>query len=703
MRFIAALIVLLLFAGCKKDSKTEWDSELLAPIARTSLSIENLVRDSLAKVNGDDYVTLVYNATIYELNLADQLIKIPDTSIFQKITVDSLLLPQTYIDYVSTLGALATNLKLSADPAQKFLGSYIINNHGNVTTIAALNGFTTSPFSFDGSNYFQTLELSQGNLDFWLINHLPIPITNITFEIRNAVSNTLILTDNIPYIPAYDSIYKVYDLSGKTIDGSLNFQITNFNSPGSTGPVLIDTNDYIRLKGRIFNIKAKRAIACFPSQDLISTDQEITQSIGERKFTYVDCKSGELEVDISSSIQEKLRLTYKLKGAYNIFGRGIQAISDIPPALNGVPQTITQTYDLSGFAINLTGSDGSKFNTYTQIILAHIDSTGILREITSDDSLFIIYKLKNIKPNYIKGYAGRDTILFAGSSPFSFSNLFSGNAPNALDFKTVDVSLEVDNGLGVDGNIRINSLSSTNANGNKVTLFDNSPNSILGKTLNINRATDFPLIPAKQEFSINSTSSNIKDFLINLPNQVDYDIEIKTNPGGNKFTYDDFAYLDSKLKVNLNLSIPLDVKADNLKLRDTFDFKLGNSPKEIDNINDGILYLITYNKFPMQAKLNLIAYDSLGNVLDTLLNNIYVPAAETDQNCRANTAKKSVIPINLPTERIKNLFNVRKAVLTATFDTKTNNPVCDGNYYKIYFDYKLDAKITAHFNYRLKL
>jgi hypothetical protein len=704
MRLVTLLsLLILLISGCKKESKTEWDSELLAPIARTTLSIENLVKDSLARVNGDDYVTLVYNATIYELNLADQLIKIPDTSILQKITVDSLMLSQTYIIYKTSLGAIAANLIASPDGAQQFLGNYIMNNHGNTANIAPINGFSTAPFAFDGTSYFQTLELSQGNLEFWLVNHLPIPITNVNFEIRNASSNTLVLSDNIPYVPAYDSIYKLYDLAGKTVDGSLKFQITSFNSPGSGSPVPIDTNDYIRISGRIFNIRAKKAIARFPSQDLISSDQELTQNVGERKFTYVDCKSGQLEVNISSSIQEKLRMTYRLKGAYNRFGRGIEAINDIPASINGIPQTVSQTYDLSGYAINLTGSNGSKFNTYTQVIIARIDSTGILREITSEDSLFILYKLKNIKPNYIKGYAGRDTILFAGSSPFSFSELFSGNAPNALDFKTVDVALEVDNGLGVDGVIKINSLSSTNSNGNVVTLFDNSPNSIIGKPLSINRATDFPLTPAKQQFTINSTSSNIKDFLTNLPNKVDYDIEIKTNPAGNRNTYDDFAYLDSRLKVNLNLSIPLDVKADNLKLRDTFNFALGNSPKEIENIKDGILYLIAYNKFPMQAQISLLAYDSLGNVLDTLLNNVYIPAAPTDQNCRANTAKKTVIPINLPTDKIKNLFNVRKAVLTATFDTKTNNPTCDGNFYKIYLDYKLDAKITAQFNYRLKL
>jgi hypothetical protein len=467
--------------------------------------------------------------------------------------------------------------------------------------------------------------------------------------------------------------------------------------------VKIDTNDFIGINAAIANIVAKRAIARFPSQDLISSDQEITQTIGERKFTYVDCKSGELGVDISSSIQEKLRITYRLKGAYNKNGKVIEDISDVAPSVGGVPTTISKNFDLSGFSIGLTGSKGNNFNTYTQVVVAHIDSSGILREITNSDSLYFTYRLKNIKPNYIKGYAGRDTILFQGNSPFSFSNLFAGNAPNALDFQDVSLSLNIENGLGVDGIVKVNSLSGKNANGNVVNLQDNSASPVIGQPLTINRAQDFPLRPAKHDFQINSATSNIKSFLTNLPSSIDYDVQIRTNPNGNQQTYDDFAYLDSRLKVNLDLNIPLSVKANNLTLRDTFGFKLGNSPKEIDNINSGTLYLITYNKFPLKGDVTLVVYDSLNNPIDTLLSNYTLVPGDVDANCRVNDAKKNVFSIPVSSTRIHKLFSGYKAVLTAVFNTQTNNGTCNGQYYKIYSDYKLDAKITAQFNYKVKL
>lgn len=699
MRHIICLCaVLVVLSSCKKEDKTEWDTDLLAPLASTSLSIDDLVKDSLAEVNSDNTVNLVFRSTIYELNLADQYIQIPDTNISQKITVDSMAIAQIPIDYLTSLGFLATTMAASSNGGQQFFGNYILNNIGNNVTVPAINGFSLAPVVFDASSYFQTMTLSQGKLDYWLVNHLPIPITDVTCEGKNHVTGEVLLTDNIPYIAAYDSVYRIYDLTGKTVNNSIAFAVTNFNSPGSSTPVLVDTNDYIHIYGRIFNLRASHAIARFPSQDIISTDQELTQDVGNRKFTFIDCKTGNLGVEIRSSIGENFRLTYRLRGAYDKYGRGIEAITNVPAATPGNPVTINQNYDLSGFSIGLTGSLGNKFNTYTQVVIAHIDSTGILREISSDDSVYITYKLQNIHPNYIKGYAGCDTILFAGDSPFEFSNLFSSSTPNALQFENVNLSLNIENGLGVDGIVKVNGLSGTNANGNTVAL---NASSIIGQPLHINRATDFPLTSANHNFSINSQTSNITQFINNLPNSVHYDVDIKTNPSGNLQTYDDFAYLDSRLKVNLDLNIPLSFKANNLILRDTFDFALGNTPQEIDNIKDGTLYLITNNRFPIKGLVTLVAYDEMGNALDTLLANYNLAAAPVDAGCRATTSVKNTFEITTPTDRIKRLFSAKKAVITSIFNTDGSNATCNGKYLKIYSDYRLDAKITARFNYKV--
>ncbi len=696
--------LLLIFASCKRDSQTNWNADILAPLATTNLTINNLVRDSILHTNPDSSLSIVYQNTIYSLNLADQYIHIPDTSIGQKYTVDSLVLPNILINYKVSLGTMAQNLIASGQPTNQFLGNYIIGKNGTHDSFPAIANFPIAPFNFNAASFFQTATLSQDSLLFSISNQLPIALQNISYVLVNQGSLIPLLSGTIPYIAPFGTAYIYASLPGVTIQSQLSFKITSFSTV-STGSntVLIDTSNYILLKGYIYHIRVDGAIAIFPSQDIISQNQELTQNIGNgRLFTFVDCNSGQLKVTITNAIRQPLRLTYKLLGAYDKFGHPLTAISNVPAAQNGQLGIVNQSYDLTGYSINLTGNNGTKFNTYTQIVIAHIDSTGIQTEISSTDSVHLQYFIQNIKPNYIKGYGGRDTISYTGTSPFSFASLFSSSAPNALRFNKASISLSIDNGIGIDGTVQINNLVSMNANGASVSLTDNSPNPIIGRPLYIGRATDFPLTPNVTTFNLNSASSNINDFISNLPSQIKYNVLIKTNPHGNTGTYSDFAYLTSGMNVNLNVNIPLSVMANNLILKDSFNFSLGYSQKDVANILNGTLHLIVNNKFPLQANITLLAYDNNWNLLDTLLSNAQVDAAPVNSACRATQPTKSILNVAASAQVIDKLRTASHAVMTVVFNTRSSNATCNGQFLNIYSDYNIAATITGDFNYKVK-
>ncbi|MFN8277588.1 MAG: hypothetical protein U0T84_08900 [Chitinophagales bacterium] len=698
---LALTVVLIALPACKKEDRTNWDTELLAPLGRTTLSIQKLVKDSIIKSGSDNSLTLSYQSTVYELNLADQYFHIPDTSIGQKFTVDSLRLPVANISYPVTLGNIATMMKASTDAGQQFFGNYVINNNGQMKTIPAISNIPVPPFGFDASQYFQTVTLSQGTLQIVFVDSLPIAVDNLQFQIKNN-SGGVIVSDVISHINPFSSAYRNYNLAGKTVESSVQLQVTNFSSPGSNGsPVLIDTNNLIRVYGALKDLRASDATARFPSQDLVSVDQEVSQNIGQRKFTYIDCADGILDVYITSSIQEKLTLTYQLKGAYDHYGKPIMVTSVLPPATPGQPSLVQTSFSLKDHSISLTGSAGNKFNTYTQVIRAHVDSSGILRHITSDDSVHFDFHIRNVQPSYIKGYGGRDTIKFAGNAPFQFVDILGSSPTNALQFEKVNMSLSVQNGIGIDGLVKINSLRGTNQQGNTVTLTDNATNPIIGTPLSIRRATDFPLTPAISNFALNSATSNISAFISNLPNKLDYDVEVRTNPNGNNGAYNDFAYFDSHLKINLDLNIPLSLMANQLTLRDSFDFSLGGSPADIANIGNGVLHLITYTKFPIESKLLLVAYDSAWQALDTLANRIVIPGGELSSNCKVETARRNSIDIPADNARIDRLRSARHAIVLAYFNTK-GTPTCNNGFVKIYSDYSLETAITADFKYKVK-
>ena len=71
------------FFSCKKDlqPKPYWETSLLVPIAKSDLSLGNIVGDTLIKTNSDSSLQLVYESTIYSLKPGDGAFQIPDTAI----------------------------------------------------------------------------------------------------------------------------------------------------------------------------------------------------------------------------------------------------------------------------------------------------------------------------------------------------------------------------------------------------------------------------------------------------------------------------------------------------------------------------------------------------------------------------------------------------------------------------------------------
>lgn len=79
MRKLSTLICLIiLFSSCKKE-KTIWDSEWQLPLVYDSLTLTNLVEDSILSINNGVYV-VDFNKTVYELKLS-QFVKFPDTTV----------------------------------------------------------------------------------------------------------------------------------------------------------------------------------------------------------------------------------------------------------------------------------------------------------------------------------------------------------------------------------------------------------------------------------------------------------------------------------------------------------------------------------------------------------------------------------------------------------------------------------------------
>ena len=168
--YFACLVALLIISAgsCKKSQSSGWNTQLLVPIATTSLSLQNLITDSTLKINADSSLTLAYQSTLYSFNLADEIVQIPDTSIGQKFNLDSLSLPNLHLNFTESLGEMAQGLS--------GIGNLIISSNTQTATVPALNIGTAFSYGFDASNLFDSAILVSGKAEVSALNNLPVAI-----------------------------------------------------------------------------------------------------------------------------------------------------------------------------------------------------------------------------------------------------------------------------------------------------------------------------------------------------------------------------------------------------------------------------------------------------------------------------------------------------------------------------------------------
>lgn len=691
------LVSILIVANSCRNKESGWNTDLLAPIATADLSIANLVSDSLISTNADNSLNLVYKNNIYAFDFSKNLIQIPDTGISKAFRLDSLKLPQQDFNIKFSLGQLCRQLISTGTAGNVYLGTTIINRHGGTLVYPAFSGLSVPPSDYDASLYFRQIDLISGFMDGWIKNGFPVTIKNVHFQVRNRIGGQVVIDDIIDSIPGRDSVFRIYNLAGQHVEGQFTFQLINFDTPGSYGvPAPVDTSNMFFLDFRIFGFRASSATAIFPSIDILASTEDVTQEIpGGAKLTYIEAEEGILHVYIASSVQEGLTLTYTLVGAYDKYGQPLTVSSFVPPAPSlTVPSRIDKTFDLSGYSIDLTGKYHNTFNTYTQAISARVDSSGIERTITSSDSLKISYSIEKIKPRLIKGYAGRDT-LTVGPETINF-DYFKNILAGTVDLEDVKLSMNLENGIGVKGDVVIEDFTAKR-NTSSVSLI--AP-TVVNTRIRVNKANEFPFRATNTTIALNNSNSNIKNLFELLPNQLQYAMKVIVNPNGNDGTYQDFVNANSKLNVNLNMELPLSLMANNLTLRDTLDFNLSNTVNDLNGIQGGAINLIADNGYPLEAQLDIVVYDEFGTVVDTLLKNYTINAADLNSTCRVDAAKKSYGRIVVTEDRMDNLQRAYKAVVIARFSTRSNQTTCN-SHLKIYSDYRLKLKLTADFRYNL--
>jgi hypothetical protein len=432
-----------------------------------------------------------------------------------------------------------------------------------------------------------------------------------------------------------------------------------------------------------------------PGQTVLSNVMsETTYQIQDVQLKSATIKSGFVNYRIKSKIHEVTDFIYSIPCAKKN-GIPFSINVSVPAAIGTIPGIYDQTFDLTGYVIDMTGIAQNRVNTIYTSLSAAVNPLGQPVLITPADSIIIENKFFDVIPYYAKGYFGNNTFNI-GPATSNF-NLFNRITDGTIQLEDVNFSLDITNPIGLDARVYINNISSINT---RTGTTINLTNSLIGSPINLDRAAESNgnVYPTYYSFPLTVSNSNIKPMIENLPDQFGYSMQMITNPLGNISGSNDFIYVDKLLKASLKMEIPLSLVASNLTLQDTLDFNITTNGGS-QNVHSGTITLFANNGFPFDASLQVYTLNDNNLVTDSLFtyaNTIDEAPINSSLRVTGKKLTKIVIPVN--ESRMNLLYATKKIVLKAKFNTSAQP-----QYIKIYSEYGLDVKLVGDFNYTVQL
>ncbi len=587
-RFYAiAFIVVLVVSACKREP-ISWDNRVAAPLFSTQFRLGDINNANLQPNLIDSSYRLVYENLVYSYRMEN--VRAYDTGLSVFFTLNRLKLNDQKINRAITLGEI--------NPIFKLLD-------GQTALVPAQNQQNLSPVQIDASAFFETATLDSGYMDISLTNSLPVRVKLLVFELLNAEDNSVVALDSFRDIDTGTTATRRIDLANKTVSKNLLGSIKLLQTEASNGPVLIEANKGVNVELAVTRLRPRRAIAAFPSQTVISQDEGLTVFMGGADVKYFKTKRGRLRINLVSTIEEDMTMFFKIPSASKD-GKVLESTVKLPGAAKGSVSTRFEDFDLTDYLIDFRGKNPDvkdTVNTFHQILLVTLDSSGRKVEVGLNDSIRIEYRMEGMYPDYAIGYLG-NSVVQTGPQKVPFS-LFKG-VNSDLKLKDFKVSLILKNSIGADGRLRLNQLKGENVFSQKV---EPLRADVLGQDLFVTSPPFKRDAYTVTEVVLDSSNSNIRTFIENLPQLLHYDLDLETSPNGNVNNWQDFVFDNSKVDVILKVEAPAELSFSELVLRDTQSLDLSNLG-DLSRVKSALMRVKADNGFPYGAQLQLSLLDA---------------------------------------------------------------------------------------------
>jgi hypothetical protein len=669
------LLVILSFSACKRKA-AKWDTNLAVPLFHTELSLGNIDNSRLVYNASDTGYNLIYDELIYSARLAQM--RTPDTSINTSFTLARLQLGDRTITQSITLGQI--------NPLFRLLD-------GQMADVPAQDQSNLSPVDIDASAFFETATLDSGYLDISITNELPVVVKLVVFQITNADDGSEVAADSFTNIPINGTVTRSISLAGKTVNKNLKGVIKRLVTEASSGPVLIDADKGVNVTLSVRNLRPRSAVAAFPDQTVLNQDEALSMDMQGAQVKFFKVKSGFLHIKLETTIQENMSMYFAVPSAtYN----GVPLVRNItvPGAPSGGKEIREEIIDMAGYVFDFRGKNPDvtdTVNTFHQILIVKLDSSGRKVKVTLNDSIRILYSVSEMVPEYAIGYLG-NIVNATGPSVTPFQ-LFKG-LDGDLQLKSFTAAVLMRNYVGAEGRIKIKDMAGENIFSRKKTTLNATP---LQSDIFISSPPFVKGAYTEKSVLLDDNNSNIKQFVETLPQLIHYDMDVETNPNGNVSNWKDFVFDDSRLDVFLRVDMPVSFGIGGLILRDTqpVNFTEINSDRRIKSAT---LFVDAENDYPFEVGLELTFLDANFQVMGTanIENNQAILAGKTDAQGKPLSSTKSRLVIQIPKEKMEMMQNAQNIVIKATIKG-------DGTNRKIYSTYQLKISTNARFEYEANL
>lgn len=414
--------------------------------------------------------------------------------------------------------------------------------------------------------------------------------------------------------------------------------------------------------------------ASIPSQDPIETSvpmdipslsiSSALGTIGGAKFKQLRIRDGILNFDVENNLSDTVELQVVINNA-DIAGSTF--------AVNITAPVGTSSTNVSVAGLDIDLSNNNTTENYLSFDINVLNNGGS----QPGESVNLSMTYTDLLVGRAVGYFGQRSVnIPSGSFQLgveAFENFLNGLY---LADPTVELIVSTNVGLPLQLDIDMDGINSAN----NVEGLGLSPIQINGPQTIGNFDTT--------RIIIDNTTSNIVDFIANVPNTVLYSGAGIMNPQGETGN-DNFVTADGKMQVGLRLDLPLSLRTQNLIFQeDITELNFGGLKEQTDIIEELTLVFRIENEFPFDADLKLDFYDANNNLTDSVFLDLF-DAADVDGNGRSTGYKVTLEEEVLTGNKIQRLLSSERLRLTVTLNTTNNGNTT----VTIYEDYDIQVRL----------